>query len=422
MAALPMTTKKSFSPLSWLSFGLLCGFFGLWLSAIPLSRAQTKDKDALVLWHSYRAEEKRALEVVIERFHQKQKTLRVRLLAIPYDAYPDKISAATPRGHGPDLFIFAHDRIGDWADKKILEPITFWVDEDLLKTFFPQTVAALAYNNALYGLPLAYKSLALFTNTALVPTPPTTTDDLIALAKKLTDPAKERFGLAYETTNFYQHAVWLHGFGGGIFEGDTLIASNDAAIQALDFAYSLQKTHKLLPAEPTSQLISSLFNRGQAAMVINGPWFRGEIDSKIKYTVSPMPLLSATKKPAAPFLTSEAILLSRYSKKKKEAFEVMRYLTSAEAAMIRMTLGKQPVATLSCYQTPEALKDPILLAFRKQLDTTVLMDNRPQMRVVWAPMVNALGRVFRGQQSSKDALLEAQKEIRSYLQTQPAER
>ncbi|MCB9639458.1 MAG: extracellular solute-binding protein [Myxococcales bacterium] len=392
-------------------FGVRLGVLCFWVFLVGFGRVASAAPTQLVMWHAYRAEERRALEAVIQQFHKQQDKIRVRLLAIPYDAYADKISAAIPRGHGPDLFIFAHDRIGDWAKNKILEPITFWVDGPLLSRFFPKTVQMLAYKNALYGLPLAYKSLALFYNTALVKKPPRTTKEMIALAQSLTDHAKRRFGLAYEASNFYHHAAWVHGFGGRVFKGGKVAIDSDASVKAMAFAYDLQKKYKLLPAEPTSQLISSLFNTGQVAMVLNGPWFRGEIESRIQYAVVPMPMISETGKPAAPFLTSEAVLLSRKSKHKRLAFEVMKYLTSKASAMVRMTVGKQPVANRVCYATPEAKKDPILLAFRKQLDHTVPMDNTPAMRVIWAPMLNALGNVFRGQMTAKKALEAAKREI-----------
>ena len=51
------------------------------------------------------------------------------LVAVPYDAFADKLTSAIPRGNGPDLFIYPHDRIGDWADAGMIEPIEFWVDD-----------------------------------------------------------------------------------------------------------------------------------------------------------------------------------------------------------------------------------------------------------------------------------------------------
>lgn len=390
----------------------------LWLQAPSFSQAASAPNAAvttIVLWHAYRAEEKRALEMVVSAYNRTHKTTQIKMLGIPYDAYADKINNAIPRGHGPDLFIFAHDRVGDWAKNGVIEKITFWVDGTLLSRFIPKTVRMLAYNNALYGLPLAFKSLALFYNKKLLKNPPKTTDEMIKIAKAMTDRKKQKFGLAYEATDLYRHVIWLHGFGGYTIKNSVLGVKDDASAKALNFAYSLKKKHQILPDEPTSQLITFLFNKSKTAMVINGPWFRGEINPKVDYGVVPLPIVNATKKPAAPFLTSEAVFLSAKSKHQRLAFEAMKYLTSDVSARIRMKVGKQTVANNATYQADFAKKDPVVQAFYKQMEVAVPTPNTPKMRLVWSPMVIALSKVFRGQGTAKDALLEAYTEITKLL-------
>ena len=83
---------------------------------------------------------------------------------------------------------------------------------------------ALRFDGGLYGLPLALKTVALFYNTALVETPPRTTDELVAIAERLTDPERGRFGLAYSYGDFYYHSALMNAFGGSVFEGLLLVA------------------------------------------------------------------------------------------------------------------------------------------------------------------------------------------------------
>ena len=73
--------------------------------------AHAQGANELVVWHAYRGAEKAAFEKVIELFEKSPaaKGQKVSTLAIPYDAYADKISAAVPRGKGPDVFIYAQD-------------------------------------------------------------------------------------------------------------------------------------------------------------------------------------------------------------------------------------------------------------------------------------------------------------------------
>jgi maltose-binding protein MalE len=46
----------------------------------------------------------------------------VEVLAVPYEAYGAKLAAAVPRGHGPDVFIEAHERLGPYVRDAIAAP------------------------------------------------------------------------------------------------------------------------------------------------------------------------------------------------------------------------------------------------------------------------------------------------------------
>src|SRR5512132_971955 len=46
----------------------------------------------LTVWHAYRGDEKAAFEKVVGQFNAKQKDVAVKTLAVPYDAYADKIT------------------------------------------------------------------------------------------------------------------------------------------------------------------------------------------------------------------------------------------------------------------------------------------------------------------------------------------
>ena len=78
--------------------------------------------------------------------------VKVSPLAVPFDAFADKISAAVPRGKGPDVFIYAQDRMGGWIEAgNTVEPIDFFVDDALKARFIPTTIQALTYRGSLWG-------------------------------------------------------------------------------------------------------------------------------------------------------------------------------------------------------------------------------------------------------------------------------
>ena len=379
--------------------------------------AEPLPRKRVVLWHSYQAVERQALDKLVARFNQVQGRIQVETLAIPYGSFVDKLNAALPRGQGPDLFLFAHDRVGDWAESGVLEPIEFWTNEATVRRFFPKTLEALTYEGSLYGLPMAFKTCALYYNRKLVETPPSTTKQMIFMAQSLTNLPERRFGLAYENTKLFYHSAWLHGYGGRVFDDRGRLAlPSPKASRSLEFAAWLRNVGRILPSEVTSVMAASLFNQGRAAMVISGPWFRGEIDEGVEYGVALLPEVHETGLPAQPFMTAEGLLISARSRVKRQAFEVAAYLTSDESALVRLLEAKQNVANWKSYNDKRARKDGVLSVFRAQVDRSVLVPNTPDMRVAWSPLDRALADHIAGRMSADEAVRRAAEEIRRYVE------
>ena len=382
------------------------------LILVPIYLKALAAPATIVIWHAYRGEEKDAIESVAQNFNKTHKDIQISLLAVPFDALADKVSASVPREKGPDLFIYAQDRLGGWIMAGIAEPIEYYLTENVKARFVPGSLNAFTYKGSIYGLPLSTKCVTLIYNKALVSQPPKTTDELISLAKSLTDPEKKQYGLAYEIQNYYYHSIWMQGYGASVFDaqGNPTLNSPEA-VKALQFAIDLQKNLKIVPEEVTNVLVTTLFNEGKAAMVINGPWFRGEIDPKIKYGVALLPVISEVGKPAIPFLTVEGIIMSTKSKNKDAAFKVMDYLTNNATSLIFTTKGKMISANKSVYLNKKIASDPIIMGFMAQVKQSIPMPNAPEMTMVWSPATTAMNKAFLGALSPSDALTEAQNNV-----------
>jgi arabinogalactan oligomer / maltooligosaccharide transport system substrate-binding protein len=365
----------------------------------------------LVVWHAYRGAEKAAFEKVVGMFEKSPgaKGLKVNTLAIPYDAYADKISAAVPRGKGPDLFIYAQDRLGGWIEAgKTVEPIDFFIDKPTRERLLPGMLEAMTYKGGVYGLPINYKSITLIYNKDLVKTPPKTTDEMVKMAKALTNAQSGRYGLAYWYTNFYFHSALMNAFGGAVFDKDgKLSVDSPATVASLNQMMTWYKKDGIMPTEPSEALIASMFNEGKAAMVINGPWFVGDIDKKINYGLAVLPMVDAAKKPMRPWLTIEGAYVAASSAKKEAAYELAKYLTSEEAGLVLALEGRQLHTNKAVYNDKRVSGDVVLKAFRDQLDSAEAMPNRPEMTMVWSPATTAMNKIVKGNASVEAALKEA---------------
>jgi arabinogalactan oligomer/maltooligosaccharide transport system substrate-binding protein len=380
------------------------------LLVFPLSALAQKE---IVVWHGYRGGEKAAFEKVVDNFNKANAgKIKVTTLAVPYDAFADKITAAVPRGKGPDVLIFAPDRLGGWiAAGNTVEPLDFLLDPAIKGRYLKATLDAMTYQGTIYGLPLNFKVITMIYNKKLVPAPPKTTAELEAMAKKFTNAQAGRFGLVYWYSDFYYHAALMNGFGGGVFAGRKPTLNSAQNVASLNYLLTWIN-QGFMPAEPSTALITSLFNEGKAAIVFSGPWFLGEVAKGVDYGLAPLPTISeAGNKPMRPWITVEGVYVAAPSKSKDAAYEFAKYLTDVPAARVMALEGRQTPANKGVYADPQVAGDPVLKAFRQQVDVAIPMPNLPEMSMVWSPATTAMNVIVKKAATPKAALDQAQKEV-----------
>jgi len=391
---------------------------GLWLALAALACFLAGDVYAqqLVIWHSYRGAEKSAFEKVVDGFNKKMaaKGVKAKPLAIPYDAYADKISAAVPRGKGPDVFIFAQDRLGGWIEAgNTVESIDFYLEEDAAEHFVEGTMDAMIYRDIAYGLPFNFKPVAMFYNKKLIANPPKTSGELVKVAKSHTDASVGKYGLAYSYADFFFHSALMNGFGGGVFKpGPEPALDQPANIQSTDLMMRWYKQDGILPADPSTALITSLFNDDKAAIVFNGPWFLGELNEDLDFGLAVLPTLDeADGAPMQPWMTVEGLYISMRSENKDAAYDFVQHAVSLESAKTMALEGRQLPALKAIYDLPEVAEDPVLKVFREQAGRAVPMPNYPEMTMVWSPATTAMNKIVKGSASAKEAFGVAQEEV-----------
>lgn len=372
-------------------------------------------QDVVKVWHAYRGQEQTALERTILQLQERDPTVKVEVLAVPNEAFRNKLTSAIPRDNGPDLFIGPHEAAAEWSDNNLIVPAAF--PPSVPRTAFPgPAVEAVSYGGTAWAVPLAFKSLALYYNRALVPTPPT---DLDALARIGAEVGEVPF--AYEVGNFYHHAAFFHALGGRVFADDgTGPVDLDTQATADSFAYVKGLIDRgAVPPEADGALIANLFNTGKSAFVFNGPWFLGEIADGVDFGVAPLPDVPGTG-PLRPFLTVEALYRAARSTASDEAVaKVVTALAGPDGSVLRATEGRQVVALESALADPRVASDTTLAAFVAQAKVAVPMPNRPEMGAVWEPANRALRAVLRGASVPAVASARAQQEVGFYLRPPP---
>jgi arabinogalactan oligomer / maltooligosaccharide transport system substrate-binding protein len=389
------------------SIYLLVPFFWLVCSS---SAAQE-----LVVWHPYCDGEKAAFEKAVSAYNaSKGGKVKVTALAIPYDVFVDKITAAIPRGKGPDIFIYAQDRLGGWIQAgNTVEPIDLYIEDATKAQYIPTTIEAMTYQGTIYGLPLNCKVITMIFNKKLLPIPPKTSSELVSAAKKLCDPKAGMFGLAYPYTDFYYHAALMNGFGGGVFDTNRNPTLNSVQnIRSLDFLMKWFTSDKILLPESSATIITSLFNEGKVAIVFSDRWFLDEIAKTVNYGLAPLPKIDeAGGRPMKPWMTVEGVYIAARTKNKETAYDFVKYIADVPAAKILALEGRQTPANKNVYTDAQVSVDPILKAFREQVESAVPLPNLPEMTMVWSPATIALNKTIVNSATPKEAMDEAEETV-----------
>lgn len=109
----------------------------------------------------------------------------------------------------PDMFIFAHDKVGVFAEMQILAPMETLLDESVLENYLPMTISAATYKDDLYQLPLYFETLLFMYNRRYMQDEevPNTTSELLAYMEKNT--GRGRYGFVEQHSTAYYSAAWI---------------------------------------------------------------------------------------------------------------------------------------------------------------------------------------------------------------------
>lgn len=289
------------------------------------------------------------------------------------------------RNAAPDLYIFAHDKVGVYAEMGILAPVTDFVDASVLEGYVPLTVQGATYKGTVYQLPLYFETLLFMYNKKYMAEAdiPATTEQLYNYMERKTRYG--HYGFVEQHSTPYYAAGWIHGFGGSIITEDGVPQLNsESVISAL--AYH-KKFVELMPGETEYATVNTLFTEGMAHATIAGPWFVPTVrNAGIDVGIAPMPVVDETGLPLAPYSGIQGVhVLKVHAAEKKDAIsQVLRVMMDPEVSVQLAKVSGCAPAMQSCYDREDVQSDELIMAMRTTAETAVPMPNIPEMDVMWS--------------------------------------
>jgi maltose/maltodextrin transport system substrate-binding protein len=332
----------------------------------------------------------------------------------PQDA-PAKFQQAASAKGGPSIFIWAHDRAGEWVSAGLIEPVSptpkFAADFDKIGW------DAFTFSGKTWGYPLAIESIGLIYNKKLVPKPPASFEDILALDKKLQKDGKHAILWDYNNTYFTFPLFAANGgypFGrsaDGTYSAADVGVNNAGALKGAEMLAKMIDTG-VMPKGATYAAMEAAMNKGEIAMMITGPWAWDNLrKSKVEFGVAPIPSIGG--KPAKAFIGVQGAMINRASNNKDAAKEfIENYLLKMDGLKtLDSDVSLGVTAHKEFYKTRAA--DPLIAATMANIKNGLLMPSLPEMGRFWSAMESALNSITQGRQKPKEALDAAAQRIKA---------
>lgn len=365
---------------------ILCLLMLLSLTACGGS-TDSADANKLVIWHD---KEEAVIAALSDYLAQAAPDLDVRFEKKTSLTDSLKLVGNDPSA-APDLFLFAHDKIGVFAEMGILAPVAPLLEDGTLDAFLPMTIDAATYKGTLYQLPLYFETLLFMYNRRYMRDEevPATTEALYSYMENNT--GRGRYGFVEQHSTAYYCAAWIHGFGGSIIDSSAVPFPDEQAVQEA-LAYHL-KFVKLMPGETEYNTVNTLFLEGKADATIGGPWMVPSArEAGIDLGIAPMPTVDETGLALAPYSGVQGLhVLKAAAEKKTDAVKaLLRALAKPEiGTSLALASGCAP-ANGECYEDARVAEDPLVQAMRQTAEIAVPMPNIPEMDVMWTVVSNLL--------------------------------
>ncbi len=359
------------------------------LGAFPMA-LQAQDAPTLLIW----ADETRA--GVIEELgvdFEEEFGVTLEVQQVGFGDIRDQMRVAAPAGEGPDVFVGGHD----WLGEMVINGLVAEVDlGDKVDEFAPVAIQAFSYDGTLYGVPYALENIALFYNTDLVAEPPATWAEVRAMSEELMESGEAEYGFIRQEGDPYHFFPIQTAFGGyvfglnddGSYNPDDVGIDSEGSIEALAFIQDMV-ADGLIPSGLDGGAAQTLFQDGQAAMYITGPWNIDPFtEAGLPFAITNIPAAEEGSEPGAPFIGSQGFMINAFSENPllAQAF-LTEFVATPEVQLALYEQGNRAPAMTAAI---EQVDDPLLASLAEAGQYGLPMPAIPEMGSVWSAWDNAI--------------------------------
>jgi maltose/maltodextrin transport system substrate-binding protein len=383
---------------------------GLALASGWPAAARAAAQGPLVVW--FTVEGAKAMRRVGERFTADTGVEVIVETPDPIEG-PTQFQRASGAGKGPDLYIYAHDRIGEWSGSGLIRAVT--PSRRLMDDIDPLAWKGFSYRGRLWGYPYAIEAVTLIYNKALVPTPPTTFDEVFALDAQLARLGKH--AILWDYTNTYFTWPLFAANGGyafrerpdGTWDPRDTGVNNAGALRGAELLDRLIRGGAMPSGSGYSEMEAAVA-QGRVAMMINGPWAWVNLKRMgIDFGVAHIPAVGG--RAAKPYVGIKGILVNRASRQVELAVEFVENYALALPGLRAIDQAEPIGAPASRAYYAELSADARIAGIMASARDGVPTPSNPEMSRFWTAMKTSLTNLSEGRQTPREAMDAAARRI-----------
>ncbi|CAG1013286.1 Maltose/maltodextrin-binding periplasmic protein [Burkholderiaceae bacterium] len=332
-----------------------------------------------------------------------------------FDNAVGRFEEAMKAGHGPDIWIWPHDRLGDWIARGWIAPVA--PDTSLRQDIVQVAWDGFTQGGKTWGYPLSVEAVALVYNKDLVSEPPRSFEEIIPLHYKLKANGKRAIG--WETQSAYFTWPLLSAGGAYVFQRK-LDGSYDArdtgvnhagAVRGAEFLMQLVKAGVLPEGGQSYQEAEEAMTSGRQAMWITGPWaWESLAKAKINVGVAVLPTLHG--KPARPFVGVLGAMVTQASPNKAQATAFLEQHLLKASGLTLMNQDKPLGVPASKAMFWRLYSDPKIRTSMEAIYAGRAMPSNTEMTAFWQHLTQALKDIQEDGRAPREALDAAAAQIR----------
>lgn len=381
------------------------------------------------VWHTYGtgSMEERLFTRAVDRFSADHPGIAVEVVGIPYLQNLMQFINAAQAGEAPDLIRLSDTELGKIGHITVeglplLEDLRAHLTPRQKRAYLPHSLFAMRYEGSLYALPASRSGMTLLYNADIFdaaglayPDPRWRLEDLLRTAKTLTTDGIT--GLALPVRWSYWFVPFIAASGGKLLDdaGNPALSSPGTA-KAMEWVLDLARLHGVTGSINSIEAMSTRFQTGRAAMVIDGPWnWDRYSESGIRLGQSLLPYDASTGKRLAPMVGYFGWSVAKQSGVKPAAVKLAQWLSSP-ATQREFALGTYSLPTLvELMSDPAITGHPVLGGFIEQARFGTPTPTTRLTAMVFEQLDTALALTYDGTMTAGTALEAADRELERML-------